>query len=222
MWRVFHAVLLRDVKLAYRRRSDVLTALLFFVMIVAMFPLGAGPEPAMLRAMAPGILWVAALLSAMLALTRLFAQDHADGTLEAMLLSPEPLSVMVAAKSVAHWLVSGLPLVLIAPVLALQFDLTSDAIVTLVASLALGTPVFSLVGAIGAALTLGLRGGGLLVSVLVLPLYIPVLIFGAGAVGAQSNGLSSTAHLQLLASVLCASVALAPWAASAALRLSVE
>jgi heme exporter protein B len=158
----------------------------------------------------------------MLALGRLFALDHADGTLEQMLLSSEPLSVIVIGKVAAHWLVSGFPLVLLGPVLAVQFDLPPDAILVLVASLLIGTPVLSLIGAIGAALTLGVRGGGVLVSLLVLPLYIPVLIFGAGAVGAQASGLGADAHLLLLGGVLAGSAVLAPWAAAAALRISVE
>jgi heme exporter protein B len=222
MWRVFSVVVRRDLKLALRRRSDVLTTLFFFLMVTTLFPLGVGPERDLLRTMAPGILWVGALLATMLSLGRLFAQDFADGTLEQMLLSPEPLSVIVAGKVLAHWLVSGLPLVLLAPLMAVQFDLPVDAIEVLAASLLLGTPVLSLIGAIGAALTLGLRGGGVLVALLVLPLYIPVLIFGAGAVGAQASGLGSVAHLQLLAGLLAASLALAPWASAAALRVSLD
>lgn len=222
MWVVFWTVLRRDTLLAFRRRSDVLSTLFFFLMVASLFPLGVGPERDLLRTMAPGVLWVAALLASMLSLGRLFALDHADGTLEQMLLSPEPLTVLVAAKVLAHWFVSGLPLVALAPVLALQFDLPGDAIVVLVVSLLLGTPVLSLIGAIGAALTLGLRGGGVLIALLVLPLYIPVLIFGAGAVAAQASGLGSLAHLQLLAGVLAASAVLAPWAASAALRVAIE
>lgn len=222
MWVVFWAVIRRDTLLAFRRRSDVLSTLFFFLMVASLFPLGVGPERDLLRTMAPGVLWVGALLASMLSLGRLFALDHADGTLEQLLLSPEPLSVIVAAKVLAHWLVSGLPLVALAPVLALQFDLPGDAIVVLVASLLLGTPVLSLIGAIGAALTLGLRGGGVLIALLVLPLYIPVLIFGAGAVGAQASGLGSGAHLQLLAGLLAASAVLSPWAAATALRVAID
>jgi heme exporter protein B len=222
MWHIFLTVVRRDVLLAFRRRSDVLTTLFFFLMVTSLFPLGVGPERELLRTMAPGVLWVAALLAAMLSLGRLFALDHTDGTLEQLLLSPEPLSAIVAAKVLAHWLVSGLPVVLLGPLLAMQFDLPLDAIAVLVASLLLGTPVLSLVGAIGAALTLGLRGGGVLVALLVLPLYVPVLIFGAGAVGAQASGLGSTAHLQLLAGVLATALALAPWATAAALRIAVD
>lgn len=222
MWTAFLTVIRREVLLAYRRRADVLTTFFFFLMVSALFPLGVGPERELLRTMAPGVLWVAALLAAMLSLGRLFALDHADGTLEQLLLTPEPLTVIVAGKVFAHWLVSGLPLVLLAPVLAFQFDLSLDAIQVLALSLLLGTPVLSLIGAIGAALTLGLRGGGVLVALLVLPLYIPVLIFGAGAVGAQSSGLGSSAHLQLLAGVLLAAIVLAPWATGAALRVSLD
>lgn len=222
MWAVFTAVIQRDVRLAFRRRADVLTTVFFFIMVVSLFPLGVGPERELLRTLAPGVLWVAALLASTVSLGRLFALDHADGTLEQMLLSPEPLSVIVAAKVLAHWLVSGLPLVALAPLLALQFDLTGEAIAVLVASLLLGTPVLSLVGAIGAALTLGLRGGGVLVSLLVLPLSIPVLIFGSGAVGAHTSGLGASAHLYLLAGLLAGALVLAPWAAAAALRISVD
>lgn len=222
MWAVLYAVIRRDLLLAFRRRADVLTTLFFFIMVTTLFPLGVGPEREALRTMAPGILWVAALLAAMLSLGRLFALDFADGTLEQLLLSPEPLSLIVLGKVVAHWLVSGLPLVLLAPVLAVQFDLPADAIAVLVGSLLIGTPVLSLIGAIGAALTLGLRGGGVLVSLLVLPLYMPVLIFGAGAVGAQASGLGSSAHLQLLAGLLAASLALSPLAAAAALRVAID
>jgi heme exporter protein B len=212
----------RDLLLAFRRRSDVLTLVFFFVIVITLFPLGVGPEPALLRTMAPGILWVAALLAAMLSLARLFAPDFGDGTLEQMLLSPEPLTVIVIGKVAAHWLVSGLPLVLLAPLLALQFDLPGDAIAVLALSLLLGTPVLSLLGAVGAALTLGLRGGGVLVALLVLPLYVPVLIFGAGAVGAQMSGAGGSAHLLLLGALLAAAAALAPWCAAQALRIALE
>ncbi len=175
-----------------------------------------------MRAMAPGILWVSALLASMLALGRLFGPDHADGTLEQMLLSAEPLALIVFGKVAAHWLVTGLPLLLVAPLLALQFDLPAEAIRVLVLGLLLGTPALSLIGAVGAALTLGARGSAVLLSLLVLPLYVPVLIFGAGAVGAQAAGLGAEAHLMLLGAVLALAVALAPWAAAAALRIALE
>jgi heme exporter protein B len=216
------AVVRRDLLLAFRRRSDMVTTAFFFVIVVSLFPLGVGAEPNLLRTLAPGIVWVAALLASMLALGRLFAADHADGTLEQMLLSSEPLSVIVIGKVVAHWLVSGLPLVLLSPLLAVQFDLPADSIVILVASLLLGTPVLSLIGAIGAALTLGLRGGGALISLLVLPLYIPVLIFGAGAVGAEASGIGASAHLLLLGGGLAGALVLTPWATSTALRIALE
>ena len=222
MLKALHCVIRRDLLLAFRRRSDVLTTLFFFIIVVTLFPLGVGPEPELLRTMAPGILWVAALLASMLALGRLFALDYADGTLEQMLLSPEPLTVIVLGKLIAHWLVSGLPLVLLAPLLAVQFDLPVASTAVLFFSLLIGTPVLSLVGSIGAALTLGVRGGGVLVSLLVLPLYIPVLIFGAGAVGAEASGLGGTAHLLLLGGVFAGAAALAPWATAAALRISLE
>lgn len=222
MLSVLLCVIRRDLLLAFRRRSDVLTTVFFFIIVVTLFPLGVGSETGLLRTMAPGILWVAALLASMLALGRLFSLDYTDGTLEQMLLLPEPLTLIVIGKVIAHWLVAGLPLVLLAPILALQFDLTVDSVVVLFYSLLIGTPVLSLIGAIGAALTLGVRGGGVLVSLLVLPLYIPVLIFGAGAVGAEASGLGSAAHLMLLGSVLAGAAALAPWATAAALRISIE
>jgi heme exporter protein B len=222
MLKTLKCVVRRDLLLAFRRRSDMLVTVFFFIIVVSLFPLGVGPEPELLRVMAPGVLWVAALLASMLALGRLFAIDYADGTLEQLLLLPQPLSIIVMGKVIAHWLVAGLPLVLLAPVMALQFGLPGGSVAVLFYSLLIGTPVLSLVGAIGAALTLGVRGGGVLISLLVLPLYIPVLIFGAGAVGAEASGLGSEAHLLLLGGVLAAAVALAPWASAAALRISLE
>jgi heme exporter protein B len=215
-------IVVRDLLLALRRRSDVATALLFFVIVASLFPLGVGAEPNLLRAVAPGVIWVAALLSTMLSLGRLFAADHADGTLEQMLLGAAPLGVVVAAKSFAHWLAAGLPLVAIAPVIALQYDLPASLYGVLALSLLLGTPVLSLIGAIGAALTLGLRGGGVLLSLLVLPLYVPVLIIGAGSVDMAAAGLASQGQLQLLGAMLVVAAAFAPWAIAAALRISTE
>ncbi len=222
MLKALLCVIRRDLLLAFRRRSDVLTTLFFFIIVASLFPLGVGPEQALLRTMAPGILWVSALLASMLALGRLFALDYADGTLEQMVLSSEPLTVIVIGKVIAHWLVSGFPLVLLAPVLAVQFDLRVESVGVLFVSLLLGTPVLSLVGSIGAALTLGVRGGGVLVSLLVLPLYIPVLIFGAGAVGAEASGVGATAHLLLLGGALAGAAALTPWATAAGLRIALE
>lgn len=222
MLRILIAVVRRDLVLAYRRRSDVLTALFFFIIVVSLFPLGVGPDPDLLRTLAPGIIWVAALLASMLALGRLFAPDYLDGTLEQMALAPEPLTVIVLGKVLVHWVVSGLPLVILSPLLAAQFDLPASSVEILFFSLLLGTPVLSMLGAIGAALTLGARSGSVLVTLLVLPLYVPVLIFGTGAVGASADGTGASAHMLLLAGSLAASVALAPWAIAAALRIALE
>ncbi|HJW25305.1 MAG TPA: heme exporter protein CcmB [Rhodocyclaceae bacterium] len=222
MLKIVAAVIGRDLKLAMRRQADIVSALFFFVIVVSLFPLGIGPEPDLLRKLAPGVLWVAALLATMLSLPRLFADDHRDGTLEQLALAPHPLGLVVLGKVVAHWLVSGLPLALLAPVLGLQFDLSGDALLVLTVAILLGTPALSGIGGIGAALTLGLRGGGVLLSLLVLPLYIPVLIFGAGAVDATVTGLGPNAHLSLLAAITFASLGFAPWAAAAALKIALE
>lgn len=218
----FEGVVKRDLRLAMRRKTDVLTALFFFVMVACLFPLAVGPEMNVLRQIAPGVLWVAALLAAILSLGRLFEQDYVDGTLEQMVLSPVPLGVLVAGKVVAHWLLSGLPLVLLGPLLALLFDVPAQSLFILALSLAIGTPALSLIGAMGAALTLGLRGGGVLIALLILPLYVPVLIFGAGAVEAQSAGLSATAHISLLAALLTLAAFFSPWATTVALRIAFE
>jgi heme exporter protein B len=216
------AIMQRDLLMVMRRKSEVLTALFFFVIVSSLFPLGIGPEPALLRKIAPGVLWVGALLATMLGLQRMFAADYADGTLEQMAISPTPLVVLVLGKVAAHWMVSGLPLVLIAPVLGIQFDLDASALGVLVLALLLGTPLLSLIGAIGAALTLGVRGGGVLLSLLVLPLYVPALIFGAGAVESHVSGLGAGGHLSLLAALLTLALFFAPWAATAALRIALE
>jgi len=215
-------VIRRDLILAMRRRADVLTTLVFFVMVVSLFPLGVGPELDMLRKMAPGVVWVAALLASMLSLVRLFSADYLDGTLEQLLLAPQPLSLLVLGKIIAHWMVSGLPLVLMAPVLGLQFDMSAQALWVLIATLLLGTPILSMIGAVGAALTLGLRGGGVLVSLLVLPLCIPVLIFGAGAVEAVTSGMSVVSHLSLLGAMMLLALVFTPWVTAQALRISME
>ena len=219
---MFKWIVVRDLKLAWRRRSHVLSTLFFFVIVVSLFPLGVGPETQLLRSIAPGVVWVAALLASMLALGRVFSNDYSDGTLEQMLLTPQPLYLVVLGKVVAQWLVSEVPLVLIAPLVGVQFGLATDTLFVLFISLLLGTPVLSLVGSIGAALTLGLRGGGVLIALLVLPLYIPVLIFGAGAIDASIMGVSPQANLLLLGAVLVLSLVFAPWATSAALRISLE
>jgi heme exporter protein B len=219
---IARCVLMRDLLLAWRRKADVGTALLFFLIVASLFPLGVGAEPNLLRSIAPGVIWVAALLSSMLSLSRLFAADHADGTLEQMLLGAAPLGVLVAAKAAAHWLVAGLPLAVIAPLIALQYDLPAVLTPVLALSLLLGTPVLSLVGAVGAALTLGLRGGGVLLSLLVLPLYVPVLVIGAGSVEMAAAGLAPDGQLLLLGAALVVAAAFTPWAIAAALRISSE
>jgi heme exporter protein B len=220
--RFLFTVIRRDLLLAARRKGDWLTSQFFFVMVVSMFPLGIGPEPEMLRRVAPGVMWVAALLASLLSLSRLFADDHRDGSLEQMLLSPEPPVLLALGKALAHWLIYGIPLLLIAPVLGIQFSLPGDAIGVLMLSLLIGTPVLSLLGSVGAALTLGLRGGGVLLTLLILPLYVPALIFGAGAVAATLSGLGPEANLSLLAAFMVLTLMVAPWVASAALRISIE
>lgn len=212
----------RDLILAWRRRADVLATLFFFIIVVSLFPLGIGPEREMLRTIAPGVVWVAALLASMLSLGRIFGNDYQDGTLEQLLLTPQPTYLIVLAKVLAHWIVSEVPLVVIAPVLGLQFGLSQNGLAIVVVSLLLGTPVLSVIGSVGAALTLGLRAANVLVALLVLPLYIPVLIFGSGAVQASVTGSSPQAWLLLLGATLIVSLVFAPWATSAALRISVE
>ncbi len=212
----------RDVTLAWRRRTDLFTTLIFFVIVIALFPLGIGPELDTLRLIAPGVMWVGALLASMLALEQLFSADHRDGSLEQLLLTPQPLGVIVLGKVIAHWLITGLPLVVLAPVLGLQYDMGAESLKIMVIALLLGTPTLSLLGAIGAALTLGLRTGGILVALLVLPLYIPVLIFGAGAVEATASGLGGQAHLSMLGAILLVALLATPIATSAALRISSE
>ena len=219
---VLYCILWRDIQLVLRRRSDVAVTLFFFIVAVGLFPLGVGADPTMLRMIGGGILWVAALLSVMLSLGRLFAVDYADGTLEQLVLSSVSLSLAVAMKIFAHWLVSGLPLVLLAPLLGLQFDLAPKELGVLTLSLLLGTPLLSLIGAIGAALTLGSRGAGALLAVLVLPLYIPVLIFGAGAVTASASGISPEGALSLLAALLVLGVVFVPFTVASALRMALE
>ncbi len=221
-WSGMCGIVQRDLRIALRRRADTLAALVFFVMVVSLFPLGIGPDAQLLRSLAPGVVWVAALLASMLSLSRLFADDHQDGTLEQMLLSSHPLALLVLAKIVAHWIASGLLLVLISPVLALQFDLSLSATAVLMMSLLLGSPVLSLLGAIGAALTVGLRGASMLLSLLVLPLCIPVLIFGAGSVEAYTAGLGTGAYFSLLGALLVLALAAAPMVAATALRIAME
>ena len=222
MLNTFFAVLRRDLLLAWRGRADVLVTLAFFIIVVCLFPFGVGAEPNLLRAIAPGVRWVAALLACLLSLHRLFAQDYADGTLEQLLLSREPAALWVMAKVLAFWISTGLPVIAIAPAMALLLDLEQGGLTVLILSLALGTPILGLLGAVGAALTLGLRGGGMLLALLVLPLFVPVLIFGAGAVEAELSGTGAVAHLLLLGGGLAGALALAPVACAAALRISTD
>ncbi len=218
MW----TLILRDWRLAARRRVEALLPLVFFIVAASLFPLGVGPEPQTLRTIAPGVVWVCALLASLLSLGSLYGSDFADGSLEQMLLSGRSLPGLALAKALAHWAINGLPLVLASPVLGLLFDLPGEQLLTLVLSLLLGTPVLSLLGGVGAALTLGLRSGGMLIVLLVLPLAVPVLIFGAGAVVAVSSGLSPEGHLSLLGALLLLTLLGAPWATSAALKIALD
>jgi heme exporter protein B len=218
----FAVLVARDLRLAARRRIDAALPLAFFTVAVSLFPLGVGPEPQMLRQIAPGVVWVAALLAAMLSVTQLYATDLSDGSLEQMLLVPGGRIAIVAAKAVSHWLLTGLPLALAAPLFGLLFDMSATAILALVASLVLGTPVLSLLGNLGAALTLGLRSGAVLLILIIVPLCIPALIFGAGAVAAVDAGLSARGHYSLLGALLIFTALLAPIATAAALRIATE
>ena len=223
MWLLFKTIVSRDLLLAVRRRNEILMILFFFVIVISLFPLGIGADKQTLLHIAPGIVWVAALLASMLVLERLFATDYLDGTLEQMLLTPQPLSIVVMAKVCAHWLLTGLPLVLISPLVALQYQLGDKQMMSMMLSLLLGTPVLSMIGAIGAALTLGLQGGGILLSLLILPLYIPVLIYGAGAIAASAiENVSQQAYYMLLGAFTILSMALGPWATAVALKASLE
>lgn len=212
----------RDLVLALRSKSEVALIVVFFVLVISLFPLGVSPDPKLLERIAPGIAWVAALLASLLSLPRLFAIDHADGSLEQLVLAPAALPGLVAGKVLAHWLTNGLPLVLLAPVAGIQFGMQADAIAALTAGLALGTPTLSWLGAIGAALTLGTRAGSALLALLVLPLAVPILIFGAGAAESVAVGLGAEAHLSLLGAGLIASSVLGPFATAVAVRIAYE
>lgn len=222
MFHAFSALLKRDLLLAFRHRGELANPLLFFLMIVTLYPLGVSPEPEVLRKIAPGVIWIAALLSALFSLENLFRSDFEDGALEQMLLSAQPLSLLVLGKVLAHWLVSGLPMLLMAPLLGLLLAMPSAAVAALVLTLALGTPLLSLVGAIGVALTVGLRRGGVLLTLLVMPLYIPVLIFATNAVTAAAAGMPIAGQIYFLASLLVLALTLAPFAIASALRISVS
>jgi len=216
----FFNVLTRDLKVAIRNKGDVLNPLVFFVIVITLFPLAIGSDPQVLTRIAPGVIWVAALLSALLSLERLFKNDHSDGSLEQMLLSPQPLFIMVLAKVIAHWLLTGIPIIVIAPLLAVLLHLEQDAYGALMLTLLLGTPVLSFIGAIGVALTVGIRKGGVLLSLLVLPLYIPVLIFATGAIETAALGMPYNGHLAIIAALLVGTLTLTPFAIGAALRVS--
>ena len=222
MLNLFFSVIRRDLLLALKQKSDIVQTLFFFAVVVTLVPLGVGAETNLLRSMAPGVVWVAALLAALLSLPRLFAHDWADGTLEQMLISAEPLTVIVLAKVSAHWLVTGVPMTVFSLVFGVMFDLPAEETWVLTAALALGTPVLSLVGAIGAALTLGLRAGSVLTSLLVLPLYIPVLVFGAGAAVQVAMSVSPAAYLMVTVALTLFALAAAPFAVAAALRISMQ
>jgi len=218
----FTDVLMRDLRLAARRRVEALLPVAFFTVAVSLFPFGLGPEPQVLRMIAPGVVWVCALLAAMLSVTQLYAGDHADGSLEQMLLCGESPVLIAAAKALAHWLLTGLPLLAVSPLFGLMFDMHGEAILALMAGLLLGTPILSLMGGLGAALTLGLRSGAVLLILLILPLCVPALIFGAGAVGAVESGISAQGHYSLLGALLIGTALVVPWATAAALRISTE
>ncbi len=220
--RAFLLLLRRDLILALRHRSEIANPLLFFVLVTTLFPLGIGANPELLRSVAPGVIWVGALLASLLALDGMFRSDFEDGTLEQFLLSAHPVSLLVIAKVLAHWLVTGLPLLAIAPLLGVFLMLPGQSILVLILTLALGTPILSLIGAVGVALTVGLRRGGIILSLLVLPLYVPVLIFASNAVETAAAGIPVTAQISILGAMLALALSLAPVATAASLRISLS
>jgi heme exporter protein B len=222
MLTAFLIMLRRELLLALRQKSDLFTVFFFFLIVSSLFPLAIGPELSTLQLIGPGVIWVGALLSSLLVLHRLFESDYSDGSLEQLVLSGEPLTILVLGKVIAHWCIAGLPLVLIAPLIGLQFSLPTSSLMTLTLTLLIGTPVLSMFGSIGAALTIGLRGGSALSSLLILPFYVPVLIFGAGAVGAQLQGVDISGHLSILIAMLCFSIGLAPLAIAGAVKIALE
>jgi heme exporter protein B len=222
LFKAYSAIVRRDLVLAMRRRSEIANPVLFFILIITLFPLGIGAQPKLLQAIAPGIIWVSALLATMLSLDNLFRSDFDDGSLEQLLLSPYPTSILVLGKITAHWLTTGLPLLLVAPLLALFLGMPNQALSVLLLTLLLGTPILSLIGAVGVALTVGLRRGGMILSLLVLPLYVPVLIFASNAVEMASSGLPVTAQINILVSMLLLALVLAPWPTAAALKMSIN
>lgn len=222
MFDAFTAIVRRDLVLAMRRRSEVANPVLFFILVITLFPLGIGAQPKLLQAIAPGIIWVSALLATMLSLDSLFRSDFDDGSLEQILLSPYPTSILVLGKITAHWLTTGLPLLIVAPLLAVFLGMPNQSLSILLLTLFLGTPILSLIGAVGVALTVGLRRGGMILSLLVLPLYVPVLIFASNAVEMASTGLPVTAQVNILISMLLMALVLAPWPTAAALKMSIN
>jgi len=222
MLQAFFIILQRDLILAIRHRAELMNPVLFFVLVVVLFPLGVGADIAILERIAPGIIWIAALLSALLSLDRIFRTDMEDGSLEQMLISAQPMSLLILAKIIAHWLITGLPVVVVGPLLALFLGLPAAAIETLLITLLVGTPILSAIGSVGVALTVGLRRGGVILSLLVLPLYVPVLIFASQAVDAAAAGFPVLAPVAMLSALLLLSLSLTPWAASAALKMSVS
>lgn len=220
MLKAYYHLLFRDLRLAFRNRHELANPLIFFVLVVTLFPLAVTPTTEALRAMAPGVIWVSALLAVLLSLDRLFKQDYDDGSLDQLMLSPNPLVILVLAKVTAHWFLTGLPLVIMAPLLGMFMALPDEAISVLIYSLLLGTPILSLIGAIGVSLTVSVNRGGVLLSLIVLPLYIPVLIFGANAVDVAMNGLSVRGQLLFLGAVLALALSLAPLATAVALRIT--
>lgn len=218
----FSAIVRRDLVLAMRRRSEIANPVLFFILVITLFPLGIGAQPKLLQAIAPGIIWVSALLATMLSLDSLFRSDFDDGSLEQILLSPYPTSILVLGKITAHWLTTGLPLLIVAPLLAVFLGMPNQSLSILLVTLLLGTPILSLIGAVGVALTVGLRRGGMILSLLVLPLYVPVLIFASNAVEMASTGLPVTAQINILISMLLMALVLAPWPTAAALKMSIN
>lgn len=212
----------RDLLLAFRQRSEFLQPLIFLLVVISLFPLGVGPGPQLLARIAPGVIWIAALLATVLSLDSLFRSDYEDGSMEQFVISGHPLSALVVSKVAVHWLVAGLPIVLLSPLLAIWMNLSTEGIAVLIKSLLLATPILSLIGSIGVALTVSLKRGGQLLSLLVFPLYVPILIIATGAVSAAVDGLPYTGHLGLLLAALVAALTLAPFAAAAALKISLS
>jgi len=212
----------RELLLAMRHKSEILTSIFFFVIVTSLFPLGIGPDIVLLKEIAPGVIWVCSLLATMLNLQRMYALDYLDGTLEQMVISPTPLIILVLGKIIASFLLTGFPLIVLSPVIAIQYGLTWDVIMVMVLSLLFGTPILTLLGSVGAALTLGVRGSSVLLSILILPLYIPVLIFGAGSIEAYANSIDNQGHFSLLIAMLLFSLVFCPWASAVALKISIE